>query len=101
MTETLHSLTVDSFQPYLGRDFIIEFPGGGSTVAQLAEVMEFPPYPGLNRRPFSILLQTDQLTFYYPQAIYSIKHPAGPSLSLFLVPLGVRGGGMQYEAVFS
>jgi hypothetical protein len=70
-------------------------------VAQLAEVVDLPAYPGLARQPFSIVLQTSQLTTYYPQAIYTIEHPAWTPLSLFLVPLGVTGKGMQYEAVFS
>lgn len=101
MTDTLQTLSAADFQPYLGTDFRVEFPGGGSTSAQLAEVVELPVHPGRERKPFSILLQTDLVKFYYPQAIYTIQHPALGSLSLFLVPLGVKGRGMQYEAVFS
>ena len=101
MAKHIELLTADSFRPYLGQDFVIQFPGGGSTVAQLAEVVDFPPHAGLERQPFSLVLQTDQLQTYYPQAIYTIEHPAWTTLYLFLVPLGVIGEGMQYEAVFS
>lgn len=101
MIDALQSLTAADFQPYLGQDFLVDFPGAAGTVSQLAEVIQLPTHPGLERKPFSILLQTDQLTFYYPQAIYTLHHPALGSLSLFLVPLGAKGRGMQYEAVFS
>ena len=101
MTKDIQILSAAAFRPYLGQDFLLQFPGGDSTVAQLAEVVEWPTRPGLERQPFSIVLQTGQLQTYYPQAIYTIEHPAWTPLSLFLVPLGVKGNGMQYEAVFS
>lgn len=101
MTDTLPLLNAADFQPYLGQDFLVAFSAEAYTVAQLAEVTELPVHPGLERKPFSILLQTEQLKYYYPQAIYTIQHPALGSLTLFLVPLGVKGKGMQYEAVFS
>lgn len=101
MIDALPLLTAADFQPYLGHDFRIFFTGEAATVAQLAEITVLPVHPGFERKPFSILLQTDQLKFYYPQAIYTIHHHALGSLPLFLVPLGVKGKGMQYEAVFS
>jgi hypothetical protein len=36
-----------------------------------------------------------------PQATYRLENPALGSLEIFLVPLGPKGGGMRYEAVFT
>ena len=97
----LHLLSASHFQPYLGQDFRIQFSEDVAAIAQLEEVLELPGYSPLERKPFSIILQTDQQTKYYLQAIYTVEHPALGPLSVFLVPVGVKGKGMQYEAVFS
>lgn len=97
----LQGLQAADFMPLLGQDFNIRFPGGAPAVAQLEEVVELPGYSPLERKPFSIILQTDQQTSYYLQSIYTIEHPALGPLPVFLVPVGKKGKGMQYEAVFS
>jgi hypothetical protein len=97
----LHLLSAEHFQPFLGQDFIIRFSKDAPVAAQLEEVLDLPGYSALERKPFSILLQTNLKTTYYLQAIYSVEHPALGELPLFLVPLGIKGKGMQYEAVFS
>ena len=97
----LHLLSAAHFQPFVGQDFIIRFSKDTILAAQLQEVLNLPGYSALERKPFSILLQTNLKTTYYVQAIYSVEHPALGELSLFLVPLGIKGKGMQYEAVFS
>jgi hypothetical protein len=55
----------------------------------------------MQRKPFSILLQTMQKDHYYKQAIYSVEQPALGRIEIFLVPVGCNEKGMQYEAVFS
>ena len=102
-TETvgLHLLSAAHFQRLLEQDFNIHFSKDISVTAQLEQVLELPGYSTLERKPFSILLQTNLKTTYYLQAIYSVEHPALGTMLLFLVPLGVKEKGMQYEAVFS
>jgi hypothetical protein len=97
----LHLLCAAHFQPLLQQDFCIRFTSEIYTAAQLEQVLEWNGHSELERKPFSILLQTDQKTTYYPQAIYTVEHPALGPLAIFLVPVGVKGRGMQYEAVFS
>jgi len=97
----LELLSSKDFQPYVGSDFHIRFTPGVTVAAQLESVLELTGYSNLERKPFSIVFQTAEKESYYLQAIYTIEHPALGALSIFLVPLGIKGKGMQYEAVFS
>lgn len=97
----LHLLSASQFQSCIGQDFEIRFSESVSLTAQLEEVVELPGYTPLERKPFSIILQTDLQTRYYLQSIYTVEHPSFGSLSVFLVPVGVKAKGVQYEAVFS
>jgi hypothetical protein len=100
-TIALDQLRAEDFQPYLGHDFIIRFTPDSWVTAQLEQVLELTGYSTLERKPFSLLLQTDLKKNYYLQAIYILEHPAHGSLSIFLVPVGIKEKGVQYEAVFS
>lgn len=97
----LHLLSASQFQPCIGQDFRIRFSDEDCVIARLEEVVELPGYTPLERKPFSIILQTELETTYYLQAIYTVEHPSIGSMSIFLVPVGIKGKGMQYEAVFS
>lgn len=97
----LHLLDASDFQPYVGEQFRILFSEQDAQEAILESVTPLGGYTPLTRGPFAITLQTDQQTKHYQQAIYTIEHPALGSFIIFLVPVGVRGKGMQYEAVFS
>lgn len=97
----LHLLTAAHFQSLLGQIFRIAFTDEMVAPAELVGVTELTSYPGQERKPFSILLQTELRSNYYPQAIYTTEHTALGTLQLFLVPVGANGQGVQYEAVFS
>lgn len=100
MKVALQLLTAYDFQSHLGKEFFIHFPNEVTT-AQLLKVVELPPYANLERKPFSIMLQTMQKDHYYQQAIYTIEQTALGSMQIFLVPVGGNEKGMQYEAIFS
>ncbi|GAA4745906.1 DUF6916 family protein [Flavisolibacter ginsenosidimutans] len=100
MEVALQLLTASDFQSQVSKDFSIHFPNEVAT-AQLVKVVEMPPYANVERKPFSILLQTTQKDHYYQQAIYTIEQPALGSMQIFLVPVECNEAGMQYEAVFS
>lgn len=97
----LQQLCVTDFQEWEGQCLTIRFEEGETQKATLAQVVPLSGFSTLERKPFSILLQTSQLTKYYPQAIYPVVHPALGTMDIFLVPVGLKDGGMQYEAVFS
>lgn len=101
MEVTLQHLTASDFQLQVGKDFFIYFTNEAITNAQLEKVVDLPRYANLERKPFSILLQTTQKERYYQQAIYTIEQPVLGSMQIFLVPVGCNEKGMQYEAVFS
>lgn len=69
--------------------------------ARLIEISEVKSGTHLERNPFQMVLQTQQKDEYYPQAIYTLIHPAKGDMQLFMVPLGNDGNGMRYEIVFS
>ena len=99
MAPGLHELHAADFKKFTGEEFLIHF-ATGAIPAQLKTVTDLTGYSNLERKPFSLLFQTLQ-TNYFPQAIYRVDHPGIGVLDIFLVPLGVREGGMQYEAIFS
>jgi len=101
MTPALHLLQSSEFKPYTGEDFSISFSATETVVATLRDVVDLPGHPHIERKPFSLLFETKQKDHYYPQAIYSVKHPLHGNLEIFLVPMGFGAEGMQYEAVFS
>jgi hypothetical protein len=53
---------------------------------------------GVNRFALYFLGPAD---FYLPQRTYRIEHDALGTLEIFIVPVGLRGKGYEYEAVFS
>jgi hypothetical protein len=101
MALALQLLTASDFHSQVGKDFFIHFSGEVTIQAQLERVSELPPYADLERKPFSILLQTAQKDRHYQQSIYTIDQPALGSMQIFLVPVGYNEKGVQYEAVFS
>jgi len=48
-----------------------------------------------------VILFRGPLTPVWPQRIYHIEHDGKGSFDLFLVPVGPRNGGMEYEAIFT
>jgi hypothetical protein len=101
MTVALQLLTASDFKSQVSKDFFIHFSSEVITTAQLEKVVDLPPYKNLERKPFSILLQTTQKHYHYQQAIYTIEQSALGTMQIFLVPVGCNEKGVQYEAVFS
>ena len=101
MAVALQLLTAADFQSQVNKDFFIHFSNEVIITAQLDKVVELPPYDNLERKPFTILLQTTQKKYHYQQAIYTIEQPVLGIMDIFLVPVGCNEKGVQYEAVFS
>jgi hypothetical protein len=101
MAVALQLLTVSDFQSHLNENFLIHFSRGVVGTAQLQNVVALPDLPNMERKPFSILLQTEQNSREYQQGIYTIEHPEFGAMDIFLVPVGCNSKGLQYEAVFS
>jgi hypothetical protein len=100
--QELTELSYSDFKGYLNQEFNIKFESTITLPAELIEATEFANnYSPLARKPFSIVLRTQQKGEYYPQATFVIEHPEKGEIPLFLVPKGFDHVGMKYEAVFS
>jgi hypothetical protein len=99
----LEALTFETFAPRIGERF--RFTAGDGTTMDVtlkeATALGAAPHPSSVRRaPFSVVF-LGALRPVWAQSIYRVDHDAIGSFDLFLVPLGPRDGGMQYEAVFT
>jgi hypothetical protein len=96
----LDQVTIDTFEPHVGTSFWLEEQGRRieMRLVRAAKVMESEA-ARLKRTPFS-------LYFHGPlrlqQQIYRLTHDAfAEPLDIFLVPVGVEGSAVIYEAVFT
>ena len=98
MAKALSALTPDDFEPRSGENFELTTPQGALAL-KLVEVRRL----GAALRAggaFSLTFQSAPGPFLR-QAIYPIGHPALGTLELFIVPLGPKDGGNQYEVIFT
>jgi len=68
--------------------------------ARIDEVKAMNRQPDQERQPFSVVLVTD-VAARVEQRIFTLHQAELGSFELFLVPLGPKGEGMAYEAVFA
>lgn len=95
---SLSTLTAADFEPLNGKDFTLAAASGELTL-RLSDVQRL----GTARREggaFSLTFVSAPGPFL-PQAIYPVAHPALGTIELFVVPLGPKDGGNQYEVVFT
>src|SRR5215213_8403449 len=100
----LDRLTSADFTPYLNQTFTVQIDGAEPLTLELTQVAELgsaAAEPGAGRRPFSLLFLGPVSQQYLLQHIYRLEHEQLGELDLFLVPLGLEGGRMRYEAVFN
>lgn len=69
-------------------------------VATVTEVMKMTRHGDAERDPFSVLFVVAQEQ-PLPQQIYTLKHASLGQMEIFLVPIGPKGEGLCYEAVFT
>lgn len=97
----LRELKLDDFEPLVGAVFQLQREGTESAELQLLEARDLAVEgrPHGPRRPFSLLFRGPG-EFRLAQGTYTLETEKMPPLPLFLVPVGPRGGGECYEAVF-
>jgi hypothetical protein len=96
----LESLTLDTFTPRIGDRFRLSAGNGQSLETTLVEATPLGASASGGRQPFSLVFR-GPLAPVWPQRIYRVDHDALDSLDVFLVPIGPRDGGMQYQAIFT
>ncbi len=94
-------IKADDFRTCLNQPLNVHFEGGITASSLVIRVTDLNSYSPLERKPFSVELQTTGDMTYRPQGICRIDHPVVNDLEVFLVPIGKDDNGMKYEAVFS
>ncbi len=97
----LSLITSADFTPHVQQPVDIHFAENLIVQAVVQGVTELNGYSPLERKSFSIELQTTGDHQPRNQGIYRIIHPSGKFLDVFMVPVGRDAGGMRYEVVFS
>lgn len=99
----LADLTLETARSLVGLDFTRPNDAGPDVVLRLLSAEPMRRDPSANDasdRPFNLLFHgpaDPRLT----QGMHDLDHDAHRFVGLFLVPVGDRDGGFQYEAVFS
>jgi hypothetical protein len=96
----LESVTLETFTPRIREPFRLSAGGDQTMDATLIEATALGASRGAGRQPFSIVFLGPAAPVW-PQRIYRVEHEALDPLDLFLVPIGPRDGGMQYQAIFT
>ena len=98
MAKALAELTADDFERCRGENFRLT---AGSNALELA-LVEVRRLGAAMRQggAFSLTFQSPPGPFV-PQATYPIGHPELGTLEIFIVPLGPKNGGNQYEVIFT
>ncbi len=92
---------ISSFQACLHQSFTCALDETSLELV-LVEVVALPPKESeeVRREPFSLLFLGPAEPVLAQQTV-PLKHDQLGELLIFLVPLGPKGEGMQYEAVFT
>ncbi|ACT92588.1 DUF6916 family protein [Dyadobacter fermentans] len=97
----LSQITSSDFTPYVQQSLEIHFAENVVVQAVLKGVTELNGYSPLERKSFSVELQTIGDHRAHQQGIYRIVHATGKFLDVFMVPIGPDREGMRYEVLFS
>jgi hypothetical protein len=93
------NLNSQSFSECLHTSFHIDIGSGAEPLGvKLIDVEEKNYTPQTDQ--FSLIFH-GPLTPVLPQKIYRLDHDRLGEMDLFLVPIGPKDGGMQYQAVFN
>ncbi len=100
----LKTLTKEDFKQALEQKFVLHAGGGETLELSLAAVtdldLQAPKSERVRSEPFSLLFH-GPATPWARQHTYRLHNQTLGDLDVFLVPLGVSGKQMQYEAVFT
>ena len=90
--------TKEGFAEHLNTKFRIPLQPSGAVELEMVEVVSTLSTP--RQEQFSVYFLGPP-NIYLQQMIYRMEHDALGQLDLFIVPVGLRPEGYQYEAVFN
>src|SRR5512146_1427819 len=95
-------LQFSDFLPYLKDTFVVRLDEIEPIVLELVEAKELgAAYAQGRSRAFSLIFQGPVSQQYLLQSTYHLEHAQMGVLDLFIVPLGLQEGRMQYQAIFN
>ena len=94
----LENLSRDQFAEQLNTTFDVYFADDAATPTTLIEVTELRQKPP--QESFSLFFLAPVETPVLQQQ-FKVEHPALGSFELFLVPIGMKENGLEYQAVFN
>lgn len=95
-------LTLSSFAPHLGATFRLHVDPQHVVDLELTEARALTDTPArAGRDPFALLFKGPAGAPRLPQRIYGFEHEAIGRQDIFVVPIGIDGGRVIYEAIFT
>ena len=94
----MSDLSSEQFAECLNSQFQIDAATNGSVPLELVGVTKVNYSPRLDN--FSLIFRGPNSPLV-PQGSYRLNHQKLGEMTIFLVPIGLDGAGMQYEAVFN
>lgn len=95
MLENLHQATLVA---YIGTEFQVIDNAKPVCALKLAKILEGVKSPV--QEAFSLIFY-GPLEFFLPQGLRRLKHAKLGEMDIFLVPIGKKSDGYEYEAVFN
>lgn len=97
----LHELTVHSFAPHVGQVFVVPFDDGTVVHLTLGSATALGHDEATRAAGRSFVLEFEAPgPPYLRQGTFHMHHDRLGEVAIFLVPLGLQGDRMRYEAVF-
>ena len=100
----METFTIEKFAEALNERFILRAGPGEELDLKLVAVQDLTPTPantvGFRRKPFSARFRGPR-TPWARQHTYSMENERLGEMQIFVVPLGLSGEEMVYEAIFS
>jgi hypothetical protein len=97
----LESLTVDSFQPHTGKEFLIENSPEPVKLRLISAQSSKAASPSQGMRlPFSLIFKSTAQQLL-AQGTYSLAHEQFGKVDIFIVPVGQDAEEISYQAVFN
>jgi hypothetical protein len=95
-------LTLSTFAPHVGGTFRLHVEPQHVLDVELVEVRPLTDTPArAGRQPFALIFKGPDGAPRLPQRIYGFEHDAIARQDIFIVPIGVAGGRLLYEAIFT
>jgi hypothetical protein len=93
------TFSIALFEPHVGSIFTVSLHSGEQIAFVLDDIQDKTD-PGAPYTAFSVFFSAD-VPLRLPQGAYPMQHPVLQEQFIFLVPIGVEAGRVNYQACFN